>query len=487
MDATEIAGLESELMEFLAGFDDCFGRSEPRERLATYVRGQLSDLPRKSVEPIALSAGVPPRTLQRFLEIVEWDGQRLRDKSQHLVARDHADPDAIGIIDETGHPKKGKHTAGVKRQWCGNTGKVDNCVVSVHTGYVVGDFQCLLDSDVYLPKEWADDRSRRRATYIPDDVTFRTKPEIALDQIRRCLDNGIRIAAWTFDELYGRDGGFLSGLDALGQTYVAEVPSDFTGWVRPPRVLLRQTAWELKKAGKRRGFPRLAVTAASPSEVRHLAAKSSVFRSQKWQPFHIKDSQKGPIVWEVKHADFYRKHADGLPGPTHTLIIARNALDHDEVKYFVANVAAGLDVEKLTWLLHVAFSRFPIEHCFRQAKNELGLDHFEVRGWRSIHRHMYVTQLSHLFCSRMRQALRENNDRARGTHRGTGSRRRFGLRSGAASAQADAIDSLSASLGADRVLSAAQPIGTGKSSKKNAGGALRNRDQNRRIALVPTR
>jgi len=486
MDATEIAGLESALLDFLGEFDECFGRSEPREHLWAYVSGQLSDLQRKSVEPIALAAKVPPRTLQRFLELVEWDQERLRDKLQYVVAREHADADAIGIIDETGHPKKGKHTAGVKRQWCGNTGKVDNCVVSVHTGYVAGDFQCLLDSDVYLPKEWADDLPRRRAAHIPDDVTFRTKPEIALDQIRRCLDNGIRVAAWTFDELYGRDGGFLSGLDALGQTYVAEVPCDFTGWVRPPRVLLRPTAWELKQPGKRRRFPRLAVTAAPPSEVRHLATKSSVFRSQKWQPFHIKDSQKGPIVWEVKHAEFYRKHADGLPGPTHTLIIARNALDHDEVKYFVANLAAGSDIEKLIWLLHVAFSRFPIEHCFRQAKDELGMDHFEVRGWRSIHRHMYVTQLSHLFCSRMRQTLREKNDRARGTHRGAGLRRRFGLRGGTVPAEARTVHSIPAGFGSDRISPAAKPIGTGESSKENARDARRKKYQDRRVALVPT-
>ncbi len=487
MDATEIAGLEAELVDFLCEFDDCFGRSEPREHLRTYVSGQLSDLQRKSVEPIALAADVPPRTLQRFLELVEWDQERLRDKLQYVVASDHADGDAIGIVDETGHPKKGKHTAGVKRQWCGNTGKVDNCVVSVHTGYVAGDFQCLLDSDVYLPEDWADDLPRRRAAHIPDDVTFRTKPEIALDQIRRCLSHGIRVAAWTFDELYGRDGGFLSGLDALGQTYVAEVPSNFTGWVRAPRVLLRPRAWERKQPGKRRRFPRLAVTAASPSEVRHLVTKSSVFRDQKWQRFHIKDSQKGPIVWEVKHADFYRKHADGLPGPTHTLIIARNALDHDEVKYFVTNTAAGSDLETLSWLLHVAFSRFPIEHCFRQAKDELGMDHFEVRGWRSIHRHMYVTQLSHLFCSRMRQTLREKNGRARGTHRGAGSRRRFGLCGSAVLAQAGTVDSLQAGIGSDRVSPVAKPVGAEKSSKENARDDGGKRHQDRRIALVPTR
>lgn len=486
MDAREIAGLESLLVDFLIAFDDCFGRSEPRERLRNYVAGQLSDLPRKSIEPMALAADVPPRTLQRFLELVEWDEQRLRDKLQQTIARDHADPEAIGIIDETGSPKKGKHTAGVKRQWCGNTGKVDNCVVSVHTGYAVGDFQCLLDSDVYLPKEWAHDAARRRAVHIPDDVTFRTKPQIALDQIRRCLRNGIRVAAWTFDELYGRDGNFLSGLDPLGQTYVAEVPSDFTGWVRSPRVLLRPTAWELKQPGKHRRFPRLAVTAAPPSEVRHLVAKSSVFRKQTWQRFHIKDSQKGPIVWEVKHADFYRKHGDGLPGPTHTLIVARNTLDHDEVKYFVSNVAAGSDIETLKWLLHVAFSRFPIEHCFRQAKDELGMDHFEVRGWRSIHRHLYVTQLSHLFCSRTRQSLREKNGRAHGAHSRAGSRCRVRLRGRDASPQKGALDSLSTGIGTDCLSPVAQPIGSGKSSQEDTGYADGKWYQHRRLALMPT-
>lgn len=486
MDAREIAGLGPSLGDFLAEFDDCFGRSEPRERLRTYVAGQLSDLPRKSVEPIALSAEVPPRTLQRFLELVEWNEVRLRDRLQRIVARDHADAEAIGIIDETGSPKKGRHTAGVKRQWCGNTGKVDNCVVSVHTGYVVGDFQCLLDSDVYLSQEWADDRPRRRAAHIPDDVVFRTKPQIALDQIARCLGNGVRVAAWTFDELYGRDGGFLSGLDALGQTYVAEVPSDFTGWVRAPRVLLRPTAWERRKPGKLRRFPRLAVTAAPPSEVRHLLRCSTVFTGQRWRRFHIKDSDKGPIVWEVKQADFYRRHADGLPGPTHTLIVARNTLDHDEVKYFVSNVAAGSDLERLKWILHVAFSRFPIEHCFRQAKDELGMDHFEVRGWRSIHRHLYVTQLSHLFCSRTRQSLREKNGRARGTHRRAGSRCRVRVRGGAESAEAGSTPSVPDGLGADCVPPVAQPIGPGESPEEDTRHAGCKRHQHRRHALVPT-
>ena len=265
---------------------------------------------------------------------------------------------------------------------------------------------------------------------------------------------------------------------------MAEVHSDFTGWVRAPRVLLRPTAWELKQPGKCRRFSRLAATAAPPSEVRHLLHHSKVFTQQKWRRFHIKDGQKGPIVWEVKHANFYRKHADGLPGPTHTLVIARNVLDHDEVKYFVANVATGSDIEKLKWLLHVAFSRFPIEHCFRQAKDELGMGHFEVRGWRSIHRHLYVTQLSHLFCSRMRQALREKNGGVRRTHRRTGSRRGLDLGGGAGLAESGSMDSLSTDIETDRVSPRPQPFGTGEPSKENARSPDRKRHQARRIALV---
>ena len=220
MDVKEIGNMGKELAKFLGEFDDCFGRSEPRQHLQTYVGGQLSNLRRKSIEPIALETGVPPRTLQRFLASVQWDEDRMVDRTQWIVARDHPHRQAIGVVDETGNPKKGIHTACVQRQWCGNTGKIDNCVVSVHIAYTAGDFQCLLDSDLYLPQAWADDRVRREAVGIPADAVYRKKTAIALGQIGRALGNGIRVAAWTFDEWYGRDGEFLDGLDALGQSYI---------------------------------------------------------------------------------------------------------------------------------------------------------------------------------------------------------------------------------------------------------------------------
>src|SRR5947209_8639582 len=193
MTPTQILALGPQLADFLGEFDDCFGRSEPRGHLASYVRGQLADLPRKSVQPIADFNGTPRRTLQEFLDWSPWNHVLLRDRVQHIVARDHADPQAIGIIDDSGHPKSGDKTACVQRQWCGNTGKIDNCVVSVHLSYASFDtkFRTMLDSDLFVPEHTWDDANRRAEAGIPDDVVYRPKYDIALEQVRRALGNGL--------------------------------------------------------------------------------------------------------------------------------------------------------------------------------------------------------------------------------------------------------------------------------------------------------
>jgi SRSO17 transposase len=426
MDVKFVVTVGRRLKRFLGMFNDCFSRSEPRAHLATYVNGQVSTLKRKSVEPMALKAGTPPRTLQRFLESMRWDERRLRDRMQQVVARHHADPRAIGIIDESGYPKDGKHTACVARQWCGHLGKVDNCVVAVHAGFVVNDFHCILDSDLYLPESWRDDLERRRASHIPDDVTFRKKADIALGQVARALSNGIRVAAWTFDAFYGRDRHFLDGLQGLGQNYVGGIPRDFTGWLREPTVLLRPTPQEMRKPGKARRFPRLARQALPACEVRNLVKYSPIFRKQTWQRFRIRDGEQGPVVWEVKHAPLYRKQTDGLSGAANYLIVTRNVLDREQVKYFVSNMLPSTPEVSLRWLLWIAFSRHPIEQCFRQGKDELGMDHFEVRGWDAIHRHLYISQLSHLFCARVRQEFQsKKNDGGRVPYRRDGAQGRI--------------------------------------------------------------
>jgi SRSO17 transposase len=245
-----------------------------------------------------------------------------------------------------------------------------------------------------------------KKTYVPDEIEFRTKPQIALDQIDRALSNGVCVSAWTFDELYGRDGKFLNGLELRGQLFVGEIPIDFHGWVQRPRVL-RSGPKKSKKRGRRKNYPRVARRRPS-SEVRNLLTYSPVFREQSWQRYRIKDTDKGPEVWEVKWAVFWRKDEEGLPTRRHCLIVARNVLT-GEVKYFLSNRVPGERSPvtgksvTLRWLLRVAFGRSSIESCFREGKEELGLDHYEVRGWRCVHRHFYVTQLSQLFCARVRQ------------------------------------------------------------------------------------
>ena len=370
----------------------------------------MGEKERKSLEPIALAAGVAPRTLQDFVASGHWDHERLRDRTQQIVATDHAHPRAIGLIDESGNPKKGNATCGVSRQWCGNTGKVDNCVVGVHLGYAADDFQCLLDSALFLPEAWAKDQERRQKTQVPEDVVFRTKPEMALSQVKRALGNGIRFWSFTFDELYGRSGPFLDGLSGLGQNFVGEIPCDFFGWVRTPKILIKPTPAEIRKTGRKRHFPRLSRKSLPACEVRNLVKHSPVFTKQKWQPYRIKDGEKSPIVWEVKSAPFYRKQGKaGLPQQAHTLIVARNVLRPEEVKYFLANQALPSPRVTLKDLLWVAFSRWPIERCFEIGKRDSGMDHFEMRQWLGVHRHFYISQLTQLFCAQVQQAFREKN------------------------------------------------------------------------------
>ena len=162
MTLKQINALGRRLTLFLALFAECFGRREARDLLRVYVQGQLSNLHRKTAEGIALQFKIAPRTLQRFLESIKWDEEKLRDRCQQIVAQDHGHPDAIGCVDESGTAKSGRHTVGVGRQYNGNRGKVDNCVVGVHLSYSAPGFQVLLDSTVYLPEAFADDPARRK-------------------------------------------------------------------------------------------------------------------------------------------------------------------------------------------------------------------------------------------------------------------------------------------------------------------------------------
>jgi SRSO17 transposase len=402
MTIQQIAGLGKQLAAFLALFNLSFRSRRGFALLRIYVQGLLSDIQRKNVEAIALAFNKPPRTLQRFIESIKWNEEEVRDACQRLVANEHAHADAIGCLDESGTAKSGTKTVGVARQWLGSCGKVDNGIVGVHLSYGAPGFQCLLDSEIYLTEEWIKDAARRKKAHVPDEVVFRTKAQIGLELIDRALGHGVRVRAWTFDEGYGRDTGFLDALEERGQVYVAEVPTNFHGWAIQPQVLQSGSS---SGRGRKKKYPRLA-RAARSSEVQNLLRYSPTLRDQKWQRYHVKDTERGPMVCQVKWTTFWRKEADGLPVRRHCLIVTRNVLT-GEVKYFVSNRVpgdrGGVKRVTLRWLLTAAYGRWSVESCFREAKEELGLDHYEVRGWRCVRRHFFLTQLSHLFCARMRQ------------------------------------------------------------------------------------
>ena len=396
MTPEQITGLGPALAEFLGSFKNCFGECRLRDHFATYCRGLLSSLKRKTIEPIALAAGGTVRALQLFLSQRAWDHQRLCDQLQQRVAARHGpapgsartpgDLGVIGLIDETSVAKKGAKTPGVQRQYCGASGKIDNCIVTVHLGYTrqvgAGHWAVLLDADLYLPKVWAEDRARCTAADIPEDMVCRPKPAMALEQVRRALANGVRFDWFVFDEGYGKDPSFLFGLDALGQTWIGEVPSNFRCWPTQPQCHSLR-----KEFASRQAY--------------NVVRWSPAFIYQEWQTIAIPRQTVEPVTWDVKAAQVHLVH-DGRPTDrTYWLIVAWNRAT-GEHKYFVSNAPPHTD---LGLLLRVAFHRAQVEHLFRVAKDEVGLTHFEGQSYVSLMRHMILCQLVLLFLAERAQHI----------------------------------------------------------------------------------
>jgi SRSO17 transposase len=408
MDATEFRRLQPMLSRYLQDFSDCFTNKRTRAHLKTYVYGQLSDLERKSVEPIADAAGVPVRTLQEYLSQLRWDENMLRDRLQRRVAQTRPSDHSIGLIDETSFRKKGKKTPGVQRQYCGNIGKQDNCIVTVHLGYAVDDFHCLLDGELFLPESWSKDRTRCAAAGIPEDIAYRPKTEIALELYDRAVGNGVHFAWLTFDEWYGGKPAFLRGLRDREQQYMGEVPKSFRGWIDPPEVTSRPYH---RGHGRGRKTPRLLASSSEAKTVEELFRRDPRLRKKHWKPWRVKDGEKGPMLWEVKSIGFYPQDDCGLPGPRHQLVIARNVLDPNELKYFVGFAAPGTRVPTL---LLVGFSRWRVERCFEDGKGEIGLSHYEGRRYLGLKRHLILSAVSYLFLMEGKEALRKKKSRVDG-------------------------------------------------------------------------
>jgi SRSO17 transposase len=412
MTAEQIASLQPALCALIQRFRPHFNRQATFNHFQCYLLGLMASLKRKSIEPIALAAGTAVRSLQEFLAFFVWDHRRVNDQLQRMVADEHGGANArggLGVLDASGHAKSGHKTPGVQRQYCGETGKLDNCVVGQHLLYTDNDaenpFCCVLASDLFLPKSWDDDRERCREAHIPDHVTHRAKWRIGLDQVKDAIGNGVRFEWLTFDEDYGKVPAFWFELDQLGQRGIGEVPSNFLCWANPPKYR------SLRKE-------------CAASEVRHLYRHSPAFTSQPWREMKVKDSTRGPVVWQIKHARVHlvdTSHKDALGSHptdrTYGLIVARNVRTY-EIKYFVSNAAAGVSLEEL---MVTAFGRWHIEQWFQRAKQECGFGAFEVRTYTSLIRHWLCSRLVMYFLAAQTQRLRgEKPADHPGTNRGRG-------------------------------------------------------------------
>lgn len=363
MTEPEIRDLGPAFAAYLTKFRPDVGDVANVAHLRNYCRGLLSDLPRKSVEPIALAAGTCVRNLQQFLKACDWDQAAARDRTQRLLRAAAADQPpgpagTVGVIDETSCVKQGTKTPGVQRQYLGCVGKVQNGVVTVHLAAARGRLKGLLDGELYLPMSWDADRNRCRQAGIPDEVGYRPMWQIALALVARAGGNGWAFDWLTFDEGYGGRPKFLRLLDVAGQRYVGEVPTTFR--VRVGRGRVRIAA--------RDAFARPGVKAK--------AARS----------FRLTHQTGPPAVWQVKQV----KVCLGLDTrPRHRLLIARNR-ETGEVKYFITNARPGVGVKQV---LAAAFTRWQVEHVIRLAKSEVGLTHYEGRHYLGLMRHLVLCTL----------------------------------------------------------------------------------------------
>lgn len=379
---------------YLRIFEDFIAYRPTAEHLHSYCRGLLSDLARKSIEPMALACGTAVRTLQEFLRDHVWDHFGMRDRLQQRLAG-HAALSAddelgtIGVIDETAVAKKGRKTPGVHRQYCGARGKLENCIVTVHLGIVRGLFKTLIDAALFLPKVWSEDRKRCREAKIPDDVVYRPKWRIALEQLTHALAQGLKFDWLTFDEYYGGKPAFLAELDAQpGMYYVGEIPRNFRCLATRPRGKKPKKGWKGKRAD-------------------NLARFSSAWNRREWHGVSLARLTLDNQEWEVRAGQVYLVRRGELSQRTYWLLVARN-LATEEVKYFISNAPADTAVEKL---LRVAFTRWNVEHTFRVAKSEIGFGHFEGRSYVALMRHL-------ILCLLVLGFVAEHTDRLRGEKSG---------------------------------------------------------------------
>ena len=372
----EVIDWEAGLHALHARIAHRFGRSEPRGRVLAYLKGLLGPVERKNGWQLAEhSRDATPDGVQRLLAAYRWDANQVRDDLQGYVVEHLGEPRAVMVVDETGFLKKGTKSVGVKRQYSGTAGKVDNCQIGVFLAYGSRHGHAFLDRELYLPREWDEDRERREEAGVPEDVAFRTKGQLAREMISRALEAGVPFAWVTGDEVYGNDRRLRLWLEEGEIPYVLGVKSNEPLWVNTDRGPVQVAA-------------------------RGLAEE---IPDEEWHRISAGDGSKGPRTY-----DWGRVPIRPLSGQAkgYWLLVRRSVTDPGDLAYYGCFGSWDVPLEEL---VRVAGTRWVIEDAFKEAKSEVGLDQYEVRRWTGWYRHITLALLVHAFLAVTRSC-------AAGTH-----------------------------------------------------------------------
>ncbi|MFI1801115.1 IS701 family transposase [Streptomyces sp. NPDC020379] len=371
---SEVEGWASELESVFARVAGRFGRADLRWRMRDYVRGLLAPVGRKNGWQLAEYVGHrDPAGLQHLLNGARWDADAVRDDVREYVAG-QLGPDGVLIIDDTGFIKKGITSAGVSRQYTGTSGKIDNCQIGVFAAYATTRGRALVDRELYLPKSWTADRERCQAAKVPDDRGFATKGELAKAMVRRCLAAGLPAAWVTADEAYGQDWSFRRLLEQHNLGYVVAVP-------KSQQIKSLAGVWRIDE-----------LIDDAPAGA--------------WQTLSCGNGAKGPRVFDWAAAKLPVNIVFDPDPPTHhRWVMARRSLsDPSELAYYLAYAPVDVD---LGGLARIAGSRWAVEECFQAAKNECGLDEYEVRRYVGWYRHITLAMLAHAFLTTLAARAQE--------------------------------------------------------------------------------
>jgi SRSO17 transposase len=391
VEKNDIEDFVDELKGFHEEFKDCFSRSEPRENFFRYSAGQFSKLERKSIEPIALNIqGGNVRSMQRFVSDVVWNETRLLHQYHHIVNEDMGDSNGVLIFDESGFAKKGDDSAGVAKQYCGNLGKVENSQVGVFAAYASPSGYALLDKRLFIPEKWFNDdyELRRNKCKIPEDVEFKTKPQLAVEMFHDLQEQKSLPYKYVLaDSLYGNSPEFIDAVEQCANLiYFVSIPSNTLCWLKRPITNRKEYKYE----GKVHTKEILEKTEEKPISFETLAMNTNNYF---WYRRKVSEGTKGPIAYE-----FMRRRVilskNGLPQKTVWLIIRRTLGCNATYDYYISNAPESTKLKTFVWLSGI---RWAIEQCFEETKSELGMDQYEVRKYPGWNHHMLSCMLSHFF------------------------------------------------------------------------------------------